>query len=146
MIYFDTSFLVPLFFVEPTSSEVRRVLAKVPDGEAMTSEWTRLEFASVLAREVRVGGLKPLKAAELEDRFASIILPAFAMQRLTPDDLDVARQFLRDHLTGLRAPDALHLATAANNRAEAIYTLDKGMVRAGKRLRLPVMHGIRFSG
>ncbi|MBC7637090.1 MAG: hypothetical protein H7251_15980 [Acetobacteraceae bacterium] len=44
--------------------------------------------------------------------------------------------------TGLRGGDALHLAIAANRRASAIYSLDKGLVKAGKMLGLPVSRGI----
>lgn len=38
--------------------------------------------------------------------------------------------------------DALHLAIAYNRRARAIYSLDKGLVKAGKMLGSPVSRGI----
>ena len=62
----------------------------------------------------------------------------------TEDDFDLARSFLARHETALRAGDALHLAVAANNRATAVYTLDKGMLGAGRRLGLRVRAGIRI--
>ena len=44
--------------------------------------------------------------------------------------------------TSLRAGDALHLAIAHNLAADKIVTLDKGMLKAGKSLNLPVDQGI----
>ncbi|MDE2230228.1 MAG: hypothetical protein KGL11_14465 [Alphaproteobacteria bacterium] len=38
----------------------------------------------------------------------------------------------------MRAGDALHLAIATNHGAEAIYSLDKTLLKAGRRLGLPV--------
>jgi predicted nucleic acid-binding protein len=45
----------------------------------------------------------------------------------------------------LRAPDALHLAIAANRNATAIYTLDAGLRKAGRLMGLPVRSGIRIT-
>jgi antitoxin (DNA-binding transcriptional repressor) of toxin-antitoxin stability system len=42
----------------------------------------------------------------------------------------------------LRAGDALHLAIAGNHQADAIYSLDKVMIKAGKILDLPVSMGM----
>jgi hypothetical protein len=42
----------------------------------------------------------------------------------------------------LRAGDALHLAIAGNRQAAAIYSLDKGLLMAGRLLDLPVSMGI----
>jgi len=145
VIYFDTSFLTPLLRGEETSAAVERFIAAQPPGSLATGLLTKVEFASVLSRDVRVGSLTAAIARQLNDAFAGTVASVFVLLPPSPADFDLAYEFVRDHLTGLRAPDALHLAMAANNRAEAIYTLDKGMVRAGKRLRLPVKHGIRFS-
>ena len=58
MLYFDTSFLAPLILDEATSIEVERFMAGLPAEELAISHWTRVEFSSLLAREVRIGGLK----------------------------------------------------------------------------------------
>jgi len=63
-----------------------------------------------------------------------------------PEDFELAKNYLQHYGTGLRAADAFHLAIAANHRASAIYALDKGLLSAGKKLRLPVRRGIRLSG
>jgi predicted nucleic acid-binding protein len=46
----------------------------------------------------------------------------------------------------LRAGDALHLAVAKNHRGEAVYSLDKTLLKAGRLLGLPVSTGIRLAG
>jgi uncharacterized protein len=58
------------------------------------------------------------------------------------NDYALARRYLRNYDAGLRAGEALHLAIAANHRADAIYSLDKTMIKAGKTLGLPVSRGI----
>jgi uncharacterized protein len=58
------------------------------------------------------------------------------------DDYDLARRYLHNHQTGLRAGDALHLAIAGNHRAKVIYSLDRQMIKAGEMLGLRVSTGI----
>jgi len=57
MVYFDTSFLVPLILIEPTSIQIQRFLRRQNAGELATSHWARLEFSSLVARDVRMGVL-----------------------------------------------------------------------------------------
>ena len=57
MLYFDTSILAPLFLQESSSAKVERFVAGLPAGELAVSHWTRVEFSSLLAREVRMGAL-----------------------------------------------------------------------------------------
>ena len=46
--------------------------------------------------------------------------------------------------TSLRTGDALHFAIAHNLAADKIVILDKGMLKAGKSLNLPVDQGIEL--
>lgn len=57
MPYLDTSFVAPLILEEVSSAEIEDFLTKLPAGELCISHWTRGEFASLIAREVRMGGL-----------------------------------------------------------------------------------------
>ena len=57
MVYFDTSFLVPLILQEATSDKVTSFVRNRSVEEFAVSHWTRIEFTSLLAREVRIGGL-----------------------------------------------------------------------------------------
>ena len=57
MVYFDTSFLAPLILPEATSVEIAAFFHGLPIEEFTVSHWTRIDFSSLVAREVRMGGL-----------------------------------------------------------------------------------------
>ena len=141
MHYFDTSFLAPLLLEEPTSLRVERVLSRLRGQELAVSHWTRVEFASLLAREVRMGGLSSSEAREIEVEFDSAIEESFTVLLHSAEDFDLAKIYLGHHQTGLRAGDALHLAIARNHNCTAVYTLDKVFLKAGRQLGLPVSAG-----
>jgi predicted nucleic acid-binding protein len=144
MHYFDTSFLIPFFVDEPTSGQVEQFLQRQSAGEPTISQWTRIEFSSAIARQVRIGSMNAETALGVESAFDSMVMESFATISPVGIDFDLAKQFLRRYETGLRAGDALHLAIASNHRAATIYTLDRGLLRAGKLLGLPVNPGIRL--
>ncbi|MCL5060520.1 MAG: type II toxin-antitoxin system VapC family toxin [Candidatus Thermoplasmatota archaeon] len=77
MRYFDTSFLAPLILEEATSEKVEAFMAKLPAGELCISHWTRTEFASLLAREVRMGGLTEANALAAVDQFDAMVGESF---------------------------------------------------------------------
>jgi predicted nucleic acid-binding protein len=143
--YFDTSFLAPLILEETTSAAVERFLASLPVEALAISHWTRVEFSSLLAREVRMGGMEPRIALDADQQFEATIAESFAVLVPAVDDFELAKRYLAEPRTGLRAGDALHLAIAANNGAEVIYSLDKTLLRAGKTIGLPVRTGIQVS-
>ena len=141
MRYFDTSFLVPLVLPEATSEPIAGFFENLPTDDLAVSHWTRVEFASLLAREVRMGGLDAAAAHKAGSRFETMVGESFVVLLPNRGDFDRARDWLGRFETGLRAGDALHLAIAGNRGADAIYSLDKGMIAAGKRLGLPASAG-----
>ena len=141
MLYFDTSFLAPLILPEATSEPIADFFDALPQDDLAVSHWTRVEFASLLAREVRMGGLDPASAHEAGSRFEAMIHESFIVILPNSDDFDLARDCLNRFETGLRAGDALHLAIAWNRGSEGIYSLDKRMIAAGKALGLPTTAG-----
>jgi uncharacterized protein len=143
MLYFDTSFLVPLILPEATSNKVANLFRKLPMDQLTVSHWTRVEFSSLLAREVRMGGLSVQAAALADARFEDMVAESFAVLLPDADDHSLARAYVGNYQTGLRAGDALHLAIAKNHRAKAVYSLDKTLLKAGRILGLPVRTGIR---
>ena len=143
MLYFDTSFLAPLVLPESTSEEIAAFVGGLPVGELAVSHWTMVEFSSLIAREVRMGGVDAEAGARADARFDNLMDESFVVLRPNADDFRLARQYLRTYETGLRTGDALHLAIASNHRAAAIYSLDKRLLVAGKILRLPVSVGIQ---
>ena len=142
MLYFDTSFLTPLMRGESTSAAVERFIMRLSTPERAISHWTRVEFASVLARDVRMRNLASAVALELEAKFDEMLSASFVVLLPSAADFDLAKAYIDNHETGLRTGDAMHLAIAHNHRCEAIYSLDKGLLKAGRQLGLPVSTGI----
>ncbi len=146
MHYFDTSYLVPLLVPEATSERVADFLRGLPPGDLAISHWTRLEFSSLLGREVRMGHLAAKTAALIDAQFQDLVERSFVVLLPTAQDFVLARNYLGHHRTGLRAGDALHLAIAHNHRAAAIYSFDKTLLKAGRRLGVSVSTGFRLAG
>jgi predicted nucleic acid-binding protein len=142
LLYFDTSFLAPLILPEATSAKVAAFVRTLAVEELAISHWTRIEFSSLLAREVRMGGLNAQAASRADARFEAMIDASFTVFLPSADDFTLARQFLHRFESGLRAGDALHLAIAGGRGADAIYSLDKALLKAGVALGLPMSDGI----
>ena len=142
MHYFDTSFLVPLILPEATSAPIARFFQDLQAEGMAVSHWTRVEFSSLLAREVRMGGLSAEAACEADARFESMVKESFTVILPNSKDFDLAKEYLGRHETGLRAGDALHLAVTKNHGAEAMFSLDKALLRAGQILGVQVSEGI----
>ncbi|MGH7084908.1 MAG: type II toxin-antitoxin system VapC family toxin [Acetobacteraceae bacterium] len=143
MLYFDTSFLVPLVLPEATSDGIAAFIRALDIERLAVSHWTRVEFSSLVAREVRTGGLDARAAAQADARFEVLVNDSFAVLLPDADDFNLARQYLLKFETRLRAGDAFHLAIASNRRAGTIYSLDKALLKAGTTLGLPVSMGIQ---
>src|SRR5258705_779596 len=108
MHYFDTSFLAPLVRQEKTSSRIGQLMAGLPTGELAISRWTEVEFASLLARDVRMGAIAGDEARMVDALFQDVILQSFIVLLPSADDYERARRYLHNYETGLRAGDALH--------------------------------------
>jgi len=146
LLFFDTSFLAPLILQEATSSKIERFVTRLPVSELAISHLARIEFSSLLAREVRMGGLDGQAARSADAQFETMVRESFVVLLPNADDFDLAKAYLANHASGLRAGAALHLAVAKNRHCEAIYSLDKTLLKAGKLLGLPVRAGIRLAG
>ena len=144
MRYFDTSFPVPLILPEDTSESIAAFLERLSGEDLAVSHWTRVEFASLLARKVRMGDLNSTAAFQAGSQFETLVSRSFIVFLPNRDDFDRARDWLGRFETGLRAGDALHLAIAKNRGADAVYALDKPMIAAGEQLGLPTGAGIHL--
>ena len=142
MLYFDTSFLAPLVLPESTSDKIAAFVRRLPVEEFTVSHWTRVEFSSLIACDVRMSVLDAAAGARADARFEAMVDASFAVLLPNADDFGLAKWYLGKFNTGLRAGDALHLAIAGNRQAAAIYSLDKGLLMAGRLLDLPVSMGI----
>ena len=119
MLYFDTSFLVPLILPESTSNRIAAFIRRLPVEELTVSHWTRVEFSSLIARDVRVGFLDAAAGARADARFEAMVDASFAVLLPNADDFGLAKWYLGRFNTGLRGGDALHLAIASNRQAAA---------------------------
>jgi hypothetical protein len=70
---------VPFVVPEPTSDKVTVFLGGLPAGEFTVSHWTRVEFSSLIAREVRIGGLNARAAARADARFEAMLNESFSI-------------------------------------------------------------------
>lgn len=134
---------MPLVLPESTSDSVTAFVGRLPIGELAVSHWTLVEFASLIARKARTGELDPKAAARADARVEATVKRSFAVLLPSLSDFVLAKRYLAKFETGLRAPDALHLAIASDRDATAFYTLDNRLIAAGKILGLPVSAGIR---
>jgi predicted nucleic acid-binding protein len=145
VLYFDTSFLTPLIREEATSRAVVQFIAGLPSGSLAVSYWTRVEFSSLLARDVRMGALEPQAAKEADAQFEMTIQETFVTLLPNTNAFNLAKRYIANYSTGLRAGDALHLGIASSHHAETIYSLDKKLLKAGTTLGLPMSAGIESS-
>lgn len=144
MLYFDTSFLAPLILEETTSAKIESFFAKLPVGELYVSHWTRVEFASLIAREVRMGGLAESDALLALGQFDEMVVDSFQVVAPSVVDYEQAKGYIQHFATKLRAGDALHLAIAHNNGAKMLYTLDEGLLHAAKLMKVRASRGIKI--
>lgn len=133
MHYFDTSFLAPLFLLEDKSNYVESVLQSIKE-ERIISHWLRVEFASIIARNVRMKLFNESQASQMLNSFEALIADAFQIVTPTLRDYNLAISLLKYPHSGLRSGDALHLAIAQNHNVSKFYTLDKGLEKAAKSL------------
>jgi len=115
----------------------------LPAAQFTVGRWARVEFSSLLAREVRMSELDTGTAARADARFEAMVEESFSVVLPNADDFGLAKEYLSHFDTGLRAGDALHLAIARNHRAQVIYSLDRTFMKAGKILGLRVSMGIQ---
>jgi predicted nucleic acid-binding protein len=118
-------------------------MGTLPADEFTVSHWIRIEFSSLLARDVRMGVLEADAAKRADARFEAMLDASFTVLLPTADDFATTKRYLAKFETALRSGDALHLAVANNRDARSIYSLDATLLKAGKLLDLPVSAGIR---
>jgi predicted nucleic acid-binding protein len=142
MIYCDTSFVAPLIINEAASDAVEALVRQLPQGEMTVSHWTRVEFASLVARRVRLKELTTRLARELGREFDRMLDESFEVTVPRAEDFNLAATMLQNYKSGLRAGDALHLAIASNRKASRFLTLDKALVRVAGQFKVRAESGL----
>ncbi|HHJ39410.1 MAG: hypothetical protein AXA67_08835 [Methylothermaceae bacteria B42] len=138
MWYFDTSALIPYYRPEPLSDAVQACLLEA-EAPVSISLLTETEFASVLARLVRMNELSVSEASIIQAAFQEDIhRGCYQVLDLQREHYQLARDWLLSHDTALRTLDALHLAVAALTGSKLI-TADKILAKAANRFSIAVM-------
>jgi predicted nucleic acid-binding protein len=137
-LYIDTSALAKCYIREARSLEILDWIDT--QSEMSTSPLSLVEFRCLLARRRRALQIDlPLERATLAQFDQDIHARTWRIYREESGLFDAARQLI-DLIpeVPLRALDALHLAYARHNGAEAFVTADKNQAEAAKALGIPL--------
>lgn len=129
MVYVDTSIVVASLTREGHTPRAQAWLAEQEPGELAISEWVIAEFSSALSLKLRTGQITPAQRADSLSTFAELTETSFHVLPVSGVDFRVAARLVDQHLTGLCAGDALHLAIASHHGAP-LRALDQGLVAA----------------
>ncbi|MFH2130983.1 MAG: type II toxin-antitoxin system VapC family toxin [bacterium] len=131
--YFDTSALLPYYRNESNSLNIQKFLIDI-NPPILISRLTRVEFASAIARWVRMTELSEADAGLIENMFAEDIKSGLlVVQSISPSHFNQAEKWISSKRTSLRTLDALHLACSWSFEAEMI-TCDQILHQAAKKL------------
>ncbi len=133
MLYLDTSALLP-YYRQEASSEAVQVLLTAQRQPVVISRLTQVEFASALARWVRMGDLTEPQANRVESAFHEDVSEGrYRLRQVASGAFERAHHWLLMRKTALRTLDALHLACAEHSEAEVV-TLDHALFHAAEFL------------
>ncbi len=141
MIYIDTSVLVPLIVHEATSNRARAWrdgLNGRQRRELVISTWGLAEFSSAMGLKVRSREISPVQARTALTMLEEIVVPGLEVLEVASTDFRMADTLLREFSLGLRAGDALHLATASRCNARLIVALDRKLTSAAVAIGMSV--------
>jgi predicted nucleic acid-binding protein len=89
-----------------------------------------------MAIKLRAGQIDLEQRAAALAMFNKLVAESLTVLPVTGAHFRAAAKFVDQHTLGLRAGDALHLATASEHGA-TLHTLDKRLARAGPMLGVP---------
>ena len=138
MIYVDTSVIVALLTVEPTTPDVTTWYAGLRD-VPVSSDWLLPEFFSAISIKRRTGQLSEANAKRVRKEFDLLAAGGLRLAPVSRSAYSQAAKMVKPHQHGLRAGDSLHLAVAMELGASHMATLDGMLAENAKRQGLALI-------
>ena len=143
MIYVDTSVLVALFLNEAKSTDVIHWYNHCTS-EIISATWCVTEFASALRLKQRTKQITAEQSHIAWQKFERLYAHDLQLLVVEPKIFHQASALILGNLSGLRAGDALHLATALAANVKKIATLDRLLAKQAQSLKLTLVFLIFF--
>jgi uncharacterized protein len=131
MWYLDTSVLIAAVTSEIGTIAATQFLEQLGPGEACISDLVFSECYAALAMKVRLRELDTAGRDLARQNLLEILPPPQDWLAIERPDFQHAARLCDDFATGLRAPDALHLAVAIRNGL-IMVTLDRKLALAAR--------------
>ena len=132
MLYVDTSVIVALLTVEPTTPDVTTWYASLPD-TPICADCLLTEFSSAVSIKLRTGQLSETHAKRVRKEFDLLAAGGLRFAPVSRTAFGQAAEMVKQHQYGLRAGDALHLAVALELGVSHMATLDETLAKNAKR-------------
>jgi predicted nucleic acid-binding protein len=137
-LYLDTSLLVAALTNEAETERMQSWLGQQREDHLAVSDWVATEFSSALSIKLRTGQITSGDRTAALAMFARLASDSFIVMPVSRWQFRTAARFADQHVLGLRAGDALHLAICADHGA-TLCTLDRRLSDAGSALGIKTL-------